>query len=129
MEAHNPEGSYQRNAGFSLKAKGSPSRAEAGWGGLGPPTLRDATMSPIPVQPGWVGSGPLAAGRSDTPIPFHGNPPEWGGTRSESVYRYFAGGPTSFRHKGMREVAETQTTPSMQVSRTLPHTAAYRYSA
>ena len=102
MEAHNPEGSYQRNAGFSLKAKGSPSRAEAGWGGLGPPTLRDATMSPIPVQPGWVGSGPLAAGRSDTPIPFHGNPPEWGGTRSEPAYRYIAGGPTSFRHEGMR---------------------------
>ena len=81
MEAHNPEGSYQRNAGFSLKAKGSPSRGEAVWGWLWPPTLRDATMSPIPVQParGWEGSGPLTAGRSDTPIPFHGNPPEWGG--------------------------------------------------
>ena len=35
---------------------------------------------------GWVGSGPVTAGRSDTPIPFHGNPPEWGGTRSGSQY-------------------------------------------
>ena len=43
-------------------------------------------MSPIPVQPVWVGSGPLTAGRSDTPIRFHGTPPEWGGTRSGSQY-------------------------------------------
>ena len=69
MEAHNPEGSYQRNAGFSLKAKGSSPRAEAGWGGLWPPTLRDATMSPIQVQPGWVGSGPLTARLRDAAIP------------------------------------------------------------
>ena len=80
---------HQSNAGFSLKAKGSRAGPTAGrvlgaLEGLRPrgPSfkLRDATRFPIPVQPGWVGSSPLTAGRRDhsTPFPVHGNPPKWG---------------------------------------------------
>ena len=113
MEAHNPEGSYQRNAGFSLKAKGPPSRAEAGWGGLGPPTLRDATMSPIPVQPGWVGSGPLAAGRSahstETPL--------GGGVRDQNQYT----GTSLEVQPGTRVCAKSQKPRPLQVCRFQEH--------
>ena len=80
-EAHNPEGSHQCNAGFSLKAKGSPLLAMAEWEGLRPPTLLDQRGPQYRCnRVGWA-RPPLTVGRSDTPIPFHGNPPGWGGTR------------------------------------------------
>ena len=54
-----------------------------------------------------------------------------GGTRvcSQNTSHYTAGGPTSFRNKGMLYVEETQTKPSIQVSRTSPHTEVCMYSA
>ena len=63
-----------------------------------PPTLRDATRSPIPVRPGWAGSGPPHCGTRRYPQSRSiGNPPEWGGYEIRiPEHRHIAGGPPGF---------------------------------
>ena len=75
MEAHNPEGSYQRNAGFSLKAKGSPSRAEAGWGRAWAPYVAGRNDVPNTGATGLGGLRPPHCGTQRYPNPIPRKPP------------------------------------------------------
>ena len=83
IEAHNPEGSYQRNAGFSPKAKGSPPRAEAETrrrvGRALAPYVAGRNDVPNTGATGLSGLRPPRCGTQRYPNPIPWKPTEWGG--------------------------------------------------